>query len=111
PVVVAGKELHAGGFDGCDDEAGLDGGDLPQGGGAGLLDLEVGRKVFEGKDVVGRETKNRFGGDGSGEFAGAENGGVKGFGGFVVGDDNDRGGCGGADEEGKINGAGGKRQA
>ena len=41
-VVVAGEETHAGGFDGGDDEAGLTGGDLPEGGGAGLLDLGVG---------------------------------------------------------------------
>ncbi len=70
-VVVAGEELHAGGFDGGDDEAGLAGGDLPEGGGAGLLDLGVGREVFEGEDVVGGEAEDGFGGEGSGELAGA----------------------------------------
>ncbi len=36
---------------------------------------------------------------------------MKGFGGFVVGDDDDAGSCGGAGEEGKIEGAGGKGEA
>ena len=85
--------------------------DLPEGGGAGLLDLGVGRKIFEGEDVVGGEAEDGFGGDGSGELAGAEDGGVEGLGGFVVGDDDDAGGVGGADEEGKIEGAGGEGEA
>jgi hypothetical protein len=110
-VVVAGEETHAGGFDGCDDESGLVGSDLPEGSSAGLLDLGVGRKVFEGEDVVGRKTENGFGGDGSGKFAGAEDGGLEGLGGLVVGDDDDAGGCGGANEEGKIEGAGGEGEA
>ena len=41
-VEVAGEELHAGGFDGGDDEAGLVGGDFPEGGGAGFLNFGVG---------------------------------------------------------------------
>ncbi len=91
-VEVAGEELHAGGFDGGDDEAGLVGGDLPEGGGAGLLDFGVGGEVFEGEDVVGGEAEDGFGGEGSGEVAGGEDGGVEGFGGLVVGDDDDAGG-------------------
>jgi hypothetical protein len=110
-VVVAGEELHAGGFDWSDDETGLAGGDLPEGGGAGLLDFGVGRKVFEGEDVVGGETEDGFGGDGAGELAGAEDGGVEGLGGFVVGHDDDAGGRGGSNEEGKIEGAGGEGEA
>ena len=47
-----------------------------------------------------------LGGEGSGEFGGAEDGGVEGLGGLVVGDDDDGGGVGGADEEGKVEGAG-----
>ena len=93
---------------GRDDEAGLAGRDLPEGRGAGLLDLGVGRKIFEGKDVVGRETEDGFGGDSSGEVAGAEDCGLKGLGGLVVGYDDDAGGVGGADEVGKVEGAGGK---
>jgi hypothetical protein len=107
-VVVAGEETHAGGFDWRNDETGLSSGDLPEGGGPGLLDLGVGRKIFEGKDVVGRETEDGFGGDGPGEFAGAEDGGLKGLGGLVVSHDDDAGGVGGAEEVGKVEGAGGK---
>jgi hypothetical protein len=110
-VVVAGEELHAGGFDGRDDEAGLRGGDLPEGCGAGLLDLGVRGEIFEREDVVGGETEDGFGGERAGELAGAEDGGVEGFGGLVVGDDDDAGGRGGADEEGKIEGAGGEGEA
>jgi hypothetical protein len=90
-VVVAGEELHAGGFDGGDDEASLPGGDLPEGGGAGLLDFGVGRKVFEGEDVVGGKAEDGVGGQGGGEFADAEDGGMEGLGGFVVGHDDDAG--------------------
>jgi hypothetical protein len=57
---------------------------------------------------VGGETKDGFGGDGSSELAGVEDGGVEGFGGFVVSYDDETGGCGGADEEGEIESAGGK---
>ena len=41
----------------------------------------------------------------------AEDGGVEGFGGLVVGDDDEAGGVGGADEEGKIEGAGGEGES
>ena len=70
-VVVAGEELHAGGFDGSDDEAGLVGGDLPESGGAGLLNFGVGREIFEGEDVVGGEAEDGFGREGAGELAGS----------------------------------------
>jgi hypothetical protein len=48
-VVVAGEELHAGCFYGSDDEARRVGGVayFPEGGSAGLLNLGVGREVFE----------------------------------------------------------------
>ena len=46
-------------------------------------------------------------GECAGQLAGGEDGGVEGFGGLVVGDDDERRGVGGADEEGKIEGAGG----
>ncbi len=110
-VVVAGEEAHAGGFDGGDDELCLACSDFPEGRGAGFLDLGVGRKVFEGEDVVSGEAEDGFGGDCAGELAGAENGGVEGLGSLVVGDDDDAWGCGGADEEGKIEGAGGKGES
>ena len=60
---------------------------------------------------MGGEAEDGFGGEGSGEFAGGEDGGVEGFGGFVVGDDDDAGGLCGADEEGKVEGAGGEGEA
>ena len=112
PVVVAGEELHAGGFERSDDEAGLIGGDLPEGGGALLLDLGVRGEVLEGEDVVGGEAEDGLGWERSGEVAGAEDGGVEGLGGLVVGDDDESGGVGcGADEEGKIEGAGGEGES
>ncbi len=108
-VEVAGEELHAGGFDGDDDEAraGVMSGDFPEGGGAGLLDFGVGGEVFEGEDVVSGEAEDGFGGECSGELAGGEDGGVEGFGGLVVGDDDDGRSGGGADEVGKVEGASG----
>jgi len=112
-VVVAREELHAGGFDWGDDQPGLRGGwlaDFPEGSGAGFLNFGVGREVFEGEDVVGGETKDGFGGDGAGELAGVEYGGVEGFGGFVVGYDDEAGSLGRADEEGKMECAGGESE-
>jgi hypothetical protein len=86
----------------------LRGGYLPEGCGAGLLDFGVGRKVFEGKDVMGGEAEDGFGWDRAGEFAGVEDGGVEGFRGFVVGYDDEARGVGRADEVGKIENAGSK---
>jgi hypothetical protein len=111
PVVVPGEETHAGGFDRSDDESSLCGCNLPESGRAGFLDLGVGRKIFEGEDVVGRETEDGFGGEGSGEFAGAEDGGVEGFGGLVVGYNDETRGISSTDEERKIEGAGGEGEA
>jgi hypothetical protein len=107
-VVVAGEETHAGGFDGRDDEFGLTCCYLPEGGGAGLLNLGVRGEIFEGKDVVRGEAEDGFGGQGSGELAGAEDGGLEGFGGFVVSDDDDAGSLRSADEEGEVEGTGGE---
>jgi hypothetical protein len=101
-VEVAGEETHAGGFDGGDDEAGLISSYFPEGGGAGLLDLGVRRKVFEREYVVGWEAEDGFGGEGSGQIAGSEDGGVECLGGLVVGDDDDARGVGCADKEGKV---------
>ena len=105
-VVVAAEELHAGGFEGGDDEFGLAGGDLPEGGGALLLDFGVRGEVFKGEDIVAGQAEDGRGIERAGELAGAEDGGVEGFGGLVVGDDHDGGGSGGADKEWKIEGAG-----
>ena len=110
-VVIALEELHAGGFERGDDEPGLAVGYFPERGGAVLLDLGVGGEVFEGEDVVGGEAEDLVGGEGSGELAGAEDLGVEGLGGLVVGDDEEAGGVGGADEEGEIEGAGGRSEA
>ena len=109
-VEVAGEELHAGGFDRGDDKAGLTGGDLPERGRARLLDLGVRGEVFKGENIVRWKPEDGFGGERAGEFAGGEDGRVKGFRGFVVGDDDDAGGVCGADEEGKVEGACGEGQ-
>ena len=110
-VEVTWKELHAGGFDGGDDEAGLSCGDLPEGGGAGLLDLGVWGEIFEREDVVRGEAEDGLGGDGAGEIAGGEDGGVEGFGRFVVGDEDEARSVGGADEEREIERASGEGEA
>jgi hypothetical protein len=83
------------------------GANLPEGGGAGFLDLRVGREVFEGKDVVRGEAEDLRGVERAGEIAGGEDGGVQSLGGFVVGDDDERGGLRGADEVRKVEGSGG----
>jgi hypothetical protein len=72
-----------------------------------FLDFGVWGEILEGEDVVGGQAQDGLGWECSGELAGGENGGMEGFGCFVVGDDDDGGGVGGADEEGKIEGAGG----
>ena len=107
-VEVAGEEFHAGGFNGNDDETRAGGMScyFPEGGGTGLLDFGVGREVFEGEDVVRGEAEDGFGREGSCELAGGEDRGVEGFGGLVVGDDDDGGCGGGANEVGKVEGAG-----
>ena len=65
-VVVAGEEAHAGGLDGGDDEARRwPAGDLPERGGARLLDLGVRRKIFE------REARRARGGGGRSRRASA----------------------------------------
>ena len=114
-VVVAGEEAHAGGFDGRDDEAGRDGGvagaDLPEGAGAGLLDLGVGREIFEGEDVVRGEANDLVRVECAGELGGGEDAGVEGFGGLVIGDEDEAGGAGGTDHEGQIEGARGGSEA
>ena len=57
------------------------------------------------------EAEDRFGRDGAGELAGAEDGGVEGLGGLVVGNDDETGCVGGSYEEGKIEGSGGEGEA
>ena len=54
---------------------------------------------------MGREAEDGFGREGAGKLAGTEDGGVEGLGCFVVGYDDETGGVGCADEEGKIEGA------
>lgn len=114
-VEVSGEETHAGRFDGGDDEAGAGVmgvlADFPKGGGAGLLNFRVRREVFEGEDVVCGKTEDGVRRKGSGELAGGENSGMKGFGSLVVGDDDDARSSGGADEVGEIEGSGGSGEA
>ena len=88
-IVVAREEAHAGGFDGRDDEAGGASGDLPERGGAGLLNLGVRGEIFKGQDVVRGQAQDGLGGEGAGEVAGGEDGGVQGLGGLVVGDEDE----------------------
>jgi hypothetical protein len=109
-VVVAVKEFQASSFDRCDDEASLSGGNLPQRCGACLLNFGVGREIFERENVMGRESQDGFGGESTSQLAGAQDSGVKGLSGFVVGDDDDARGVGSANEEREIEGAGGKGQ-
>ena len=107
-VVVAAEEAHAGGLDGRDDEARrVAGADLPERGGAGLLNLRVRREVFERQDIVRGEPQDLRGVERAGQLAGGEDGGVQRLGGFVVGDDDERGRLRGADEVRKIERAGG----
>ena len=109
-VEVAREEAHAGGLDGRDDEArGLwpAGADLPEGGGAGLLNLGVGREIFKGEDVVRGKAEDVVAVECAGKIAGAEDGGVEGFSGFVVCDKDERGCIDGAQEERQIESAGG----
>ncbi len=105
------EEFEAGGFDGGDDEARGFGGDLPEGGGAGLLDFGVGREVFKGEDVVGGEADDGGGVECAGEVAGGEDGLVEGFGGLVIGDEDEGGGGGGLDEVGEVEGSAGEGEA
>ena len=65
-------------------------GDLPERGGARLLDLRVRREIFEGQDVVRGKAQDGFGGQRAGQLAGGEHGGVQRLGGLVVGDDDER---------------------
>ena len=101
-----GEKLHAGGFDGRDDEAASPVAIFQRVVGARLLDFGVGREIFEGQHVVGGKAEDAVDWDGAGELAGGEEGGVQGLGGFVVGDNNNRGNLRGASEEGNVKGAG-----
>ena len=58
-----------------------------------------------------RQTKHVFTAERAGEIAGAEHAGVKGLGGFVIRDENQRGRVHGAEEERQIEGAGGRSEA
>ena len=113
-VEIAREEPHAGGFERRDDEAGgvfLVAGNFPERRGALLLDIGVRREVFEGENVVSRQAKDLLRGEGSGEVASGEDGGVECLGGLVVRDDDDAGGGGGLYEERQIEGAGGEGEA
>ena len=58
-----GKKLHRGGLNGRDDNRGFAGSDFPEGFGALLLDVGVGREIFEGQNVVGGQTQHAIGGN------------------------------------------------
>jgi hypothetical protein len=76
-----------------------------------LLNLGVGGEIFKGQDIVRGQAQDGVRAERSGKLAGAEHGGVEGFGGLVVGDDDDAGGVGGVDERRQIEGAGGGGEA
>ena len=70
-----------------------------------------GARDFRRKDIVSREAKDGFGLEGAGELASTDDCGMKGFGCFVVGDDDDARGLSGTNEKGKVEGAGGKGES
>ena len=80
---------------------------LPQGRGALLLHIGVGRDAFKRKHVVRGQAHDALGIDGTGEFAAGAECCFERFGGLVVGDDHDDGVPGGAGEERNVKGAGG----
>ena len=99
--------MHSGGFDRSDDDIDFAGGDLPEGGGALLLDVGVGERFSKGRTSWAGRRSNAVAGSGAGEFAAGREERLEGFGGFVVGDDDDDGMLGGAREEREIEGTGG----
>jgi len=106
-VVVGREEAHAGGLDGRDEDAAGAGGELPERGGSLLEEVGVGGEIFEGENIVRGEGEDLRGRERAGEMAGGGDGCVEGFGGFVVCDEDERGGVERADEGGKDEGAGG----
>jgi hypothetical protein len=90
-VVVEIEELEGRGFDGGDENVDGAGGKLPQSGGALLLHVGVRGEIFEGKHVVGGKADDAGGIDGAGKLASGFEKGFEGFGGLVVGDDDDHG--------------------
>jgi hypothetical protein len=101
-IVVAREKAHARSFYWRDYEAYLSGCNLPEGSRASFLNLRVWRKIFERKHVMGGKAKDRLSGEGPGEFASAEDGGMKSLGGLIVGDDDDTRNAGSADEERQV---------
>ncbi len=69
------------------------------------------RQVLEGQDIVRGQADDGGGVERAGEIAGGEDGLVQGFGGLVVGDENERGGGRGLDEEGQVQRARGEGEA
>ena len=92
-VVVAVEEAEGGGLDGGDEDGDGAGGQFPEGGGALLLHVGVGRKVFKREHVVGGKADDAVGIDGAGEFAAGAERGLQGLGGLVVGDEHDDRAC------------------
>ena len=101
-IVIAIEELERGGFDGSDEDVDGAGGELPEGGGALLLHVGVGREILKRKHVVGGKADNACGINRAGKFAAGLEERLEGFGGFVVGDDDDDGLLGGARHEREV---------
>ncbi len=114
-VEVERAQAHGGGLGGRDDDQGVAGmsgaGELPQGDGALFLNLRMGRHVLEGKDVVRGEFKDGVGGQSAGHFGEGLEQGQDGVGGFVVGDDEQRGSFEGAHQGEEIKRLGGGRKS
>ena len=90
-VVVAREEAHASGLHRRDDKPCLVGSKLPERGGSLLLNLRVGRDVFKRQHIVRRQAQDFVAAERAGEVAGGEHVGVQELGGFVVGDEDQRG--------------------
>ena len=111
-VVVAREEAHAGGFDGRDDEAGAVPVAIFQRVAARVSWISGwGERFSKGRTSWAGRRRTDSAVRAPVSSQAAEDGGVEGLGGLVVGDDDDAGGVGGADEEGKVERAGGEGEA
>ena len=75
--MIAGEEPHAGGFHGRDEKSDAAVGELPECGGALLLNFRVGREIFKRENIVRGQAQDFVGGERAGEFGGGEDVGVE----------------------------------
>ncbi len=88
-IVLEVEELESRGFDGSDENIDGSARKLPQRGGALLLDVGMRGEIFERKHIVGGKPDNAGWIDGAGQLASGFEERLKGFGGLVVGHDQD----------------------